>query len=320
MASTSRTAEKIHVFAPFADMLAEHIHKQFPELKIVTCTNREELEQNVDDMEILLCRRPPKDVLARASRINWVMTVGAGVDTVLPNPGLRKECMVTNARGIHSVQISEFVLAMVLALALRLQEHIRNQMEAAWQLRPHLIVAGKTIAVIGLGSIGKEIARKAHAIGMRVIGIKRNPEAVPHVDRTYGPEKLHEVLKEADFVVLIAALTPETRGMIGKAELKAMKPRAYLINVARGPMVVEDDLIDALQNETIAGAALDVFATEPLPPDNPLWKMTNVIITPHTAGMRPDYLQAVALLFCDNLRRYLADQPLFNLVDRERGY
>jgi phosphoglycerate dehydrogenase-like enzyme len=316
----SKNPQKVHVYAPFADLLADYICRQFPELEIVTCANKDELERNVNDIEVLLCQRPPKDVLANAHKIRWIMTVGAGVDTVLPNPELRKDCVITNARGIHAPQISEFVLGMVLALALRLPEHLRNQAEAVWQLRPHMIVAGRTIAVIGLGSIGKEIARKANAIGMRVIGIKRNPAEVSHVEKTYGPKDLHRVLGEADFVVLIAALTPETNGLIGKKELQAMKPEAFLINVARGAMVVEKELIEALQNKTIAGAALDVFETEPLPPESPLWKMNNVIITPHTAGMRADYLEAVSNLFCENLRRHLAGQPLFNLVDRERGY
>jgi phosphoglycerate dehydrogenase-like enzyme len=160
----------------------------------------------------------------------------------------------------------------------------------------------------------------ANAIGMRVIGTKNNPEPVPHVEEVYGTNELHVVLSEADFVVLIAALTPETRGMIGKAELEAMKSTACLINVARGAMVVETDLIEALQNKTIAGAALDVFEKEPLPPESPLWKMENVIITPHIAGARPDYLQAVAKLFCKNLNHYLLGEPLFNIVDREKCY
>lgn len=310
----------IHVYGPFADLLADNIHERFPKMELVTCADKSELEQCVNDVEILFCMRPPKDTLARASNIKWIMTIGAGVDTVLPNPGLREECIITNARGIHSRQISEFVLGMILALAIRLPEHIRNQAEAAWRLSSRMIVADKTVAVIGLGTIGKEIANKASAIGMRVIGTKKNPEPVPNVEKVYAAEDLHQALGEADFVVLIAALTPETAAMIGRKELEAMKPDAYLINVARGAMVIEEDLIEALQNQTIAGAALDVFATEPLPPESPLWKLENVIITPHIAGVRPDYLAAASQLFCDNLERYLVGEPLLNLVDREKGY
>jgi phosphoglycerate dehydrogenase-like enzyme len=312
--------KNIHIYSPFANALADDIRKRFPDSEIVSIWGKDEFEKHIDEMEVLLCFRPPKDLLARAPRINWIMSVGAGVDSILPNSGLRKECVITNARGIHAAQISEYVMGVMLALALRLPEHIRNQSNQLWQLKPHTTISGKRMAVIGLGSIGKEIARKASALGLRVIGVKKHPAPVEHVERVYGQGDLHQVLSEADFVVLIVALTPETRGLIGKAELQAMKPDAFLINVARGSVVVENDLVEALTNGTIAGAALDVFEKEPLPPESPLWKMENVLITPHNAGIRPDYFEAVAKLFCDNLERYLFGQPMFNVVDREQCY
>jgi phosphoglycerate dehydrogenase-like enzyme len=320
MASKASDLKRVHVYGPYSEFLAGFIREKFRDLEFVTCTDRDELEACIGDIEVLLCQRPPKDSLARADKITWIMTIGAGVDTVLPNPGLREECIITNARGVHNPQIPEFVLGMILALGLRLPEHFRSQMESEWQLRMRRIMASQVVGVIGLGTIGREIARMANAIGMRVIGTKNNPEAVPHVEQVYGADELLSVLSESDFVVLIAALTPETRGVIGKAELAAMKPDSFLINVARGAMVVEADLIEALQNGTIAGAALDVFETEPLPPESPLWKMENVIITPHIAGARPDYLQAVSEIFCKNLARYISGEPLFNVVDRDKCY
>ena len=174
--------------------------------------------------------------------------------------------------------------------------------------------------LIGLGSIGKAIAAKAAALGLKVVGVRKHPAPVEHVDHVYGPDELHEALAVADFVTLIVALTPETTGMFGRAELEAMKPDAFLINVARGQVVVENELVEALRSGTIAGAALDVFEVEPLPPESPLWQMENVIITPHNAGARPDYIEAVTKLFNDNLAHYLAGEPLFNLVDREDCY
>lgn len=320
MNSDREELRKIHIYSPLGDAQADHIRAQFPELEIVSCWGKDELEKNIAEIEVLLCLRPPKDVLARAPRINWIMTVGAGVDSVLPNPGLRQECIITNARGIHAPQISEHVLGVILALALRLPVHVRNQTESVWQMKSHMIVAGKTLAVLGLGSIGREIARKANCLGLRVIGIKKNPAPVDYVERVYGPDDLHQVLGEADFVVLVVPLTPETRGMIGKAELEAMKPEAFLINISRGAVVVEQELVEALQNGRIAGAALDVFEKEPLPPESPLWKMENVIVTPHNAGIRPDYTEAVSKLFCDNLVRYLSGEPLLNVVSREECY
>lgn len=320
MPSGTREKTKIHIYSPFANALADHIRKRFPDSEIVTIWGKEEFEKHADEIEVLLCFRPPKELLAQSPRISWIMSVGAGVDSILPNPGLRKECVVTNARGIHAAQISEYVMGVTLALTLRLPEHIRNQSNQLWQLRPHTMIGGKCMAVIGLGSIGKEIARKASALGVRVIGVKKHPAAVEHVERVYGPAELKQALSEADFVVLIVALTPETRGMIGKAELKAMKSDAFLINVARGSVVVESDLIEALRDGVIAGAVLDVFEKEPLPPESPLWKMENVLITPHNAGIRPDYFEAVAELFCDNLERYLSGRSMFNVVDREQCY
>jgi phosphoglycerate dehydrogenase-like enzyme len=320
MISGKKETKRIHIYSPFADALASHIQKRFPDLEMVSCWGKDELEKLIGEVEVLLCFRPPSDVLAQAPRIDWIMTVGAGVDSVLPNPGLRRECVITNARGIHAGQISEYVMGMMLALALKLPEHIRNQRNSVWQLRPHIIVGGKTVAVIGLGSIGKEIARKANALGLRVIGVKKHPAPVEYVERVYGTDDLHRVLNEADFVVLIVPFTPQTHGLIGKAELEAMKPDAFLVNVARGSVVIENDLVEALRNGTIAGAALDVFEKEPLPPESPLWEMENVLITPHNSGMRPDYFEAVSKLFCDNLERYLSGQMMFNVVDREECY
>jgi len=320
MPSGRQELKKVHIYGPFADALADNIRKRYPNLEIVSCWGDDQLQEQLDELEVLLCFRPSKEVLAQAPRISWIMTMGAGVDSVLPNPGLREECVITNARGIHATQISEHTMGVTLALALRLPEHIRNQVQSAWQLRPHMIVEGKTMAVIGLGSIGKEIARKASALGLRVIGVRKQPAPVEHVEHVYGPDELCEALEDADFVVLIVALTPGTRGLIGKEEFEAMKPGAFLINVARGPVVVEHDLVEALQNQVIAGAALDVFEKEPLPPESPLWNMDNVLITPHNAGIRPDYIYAVANLFCDNLERYRSGQPLFNVVNREECY
>lgn len=320
MTSSRKELSKIHIYAPFADALAGYVREAFPQLEIVTCWGKDELEDVAEEMEVLLCFRSPKDVLAKAPKINWIMTVGAGVDSVLPNPGLRIECSITNARGIHAVQIAEYVAGTMFAMTLRLPEHVRNQSEASWQMRPHTIAEGKTMAVIGLGCIGKAIAGKAAALGLKVVGVRKHPAPVEHVDHVYGPDELHEALGVADFVTLIVALTPETRGMFGKAELEAMKPEAFLINVARGPVVVESELVEALRNGTIAGAALDVFEVEPLPSESPLWQMENVLITPHNAGARPDYLQAVTKLFTDNLAHYIAGEPLFNLVNREECY
>src|SRR3990170_3656626 len=181
-------------------------------------------------------------------------------------------------------------------------------------------VRGKTMGVLGLGHIGAEIAEKAHVFGMRVIGTKRTPADVPHVDRIYPPDELREVLRASDVVVIALPLTSDTRGLLGEAAFRAMKRTALVINIGRGPIVQEAALVRALQEGWIGGAGLDVFEREPLPADSPLWGMEHVIITPHGSGGWPGYMDAAIPLLCDNLRRYLDGAPMRNLVDKARGY
>ncbi len=174
---------------------------------------------------------------------------------------------------------------------------------------------------MGLGAIGAKTAEKARGLGMRVLGLRRNPaKSCAYVERMYGPDGLGELLAQSDWVVLAAALTPETKHLIGEKELRRMKPSAYLINIARGSVIDEAMLVRALQEEWIAGAGLDVFEREPLPSDSPLWDMRNVVITPHFAGMTPHYSDRVIEIFCDNLQRYRSGEPLRNVVDKELAY
>jgi phosphoglycerate dehydrogenase-like enzyme len=243
------------------------------------------------------------------------------VDQLLYPEVREGDILVTTSSGIHQPLV-EHVFALLLALVRRLHIAIRNQQERRWD-RSRAVggeVRGMTVGVLGLGSIGAEVAAKATAFGMRVIGTKRTPGGVPHVDRVYPPEALHEVLAAADVVVVALPLTDETRGLLGEQEFRAMKPAGLLINIGRGPIVQEAALIRALQERWIGGAGLDVFEREPLPADSPLWAMEDVIITPHVSGGWPGYLDAAVPLFCENLARYLRSAPLLNLVDKSRGY
>jgi phosphoglycerate dehydrogenase-like enzyme len=179
------------------------------------------------------------------------------------------------------------------------------------------------VGIVGLGHIGREVARLAKAFGMRVLATRRSARKsrrAKYVDHLFSPDKLRDLLSESDYVVLTLALTPETRGIIGEAELRSMKPTAYLINVARGGLVDEAALVRALEEQRIAGAGLDVFTTEPLPQDSPLWGFENVIISPHIAGGMEDYVARATAVFCENLRRYLGGRRLINVVDKGKGY
>jgi phosphoglycerate dehydrogenase-like enzyme len=217
----------------------------------------------------------------------------------------------------------EHVLALMLMFVRDAHAYFVNKQNQVWQRHLPDQLCGKTLGVVGLGTIGEGIARAAKAFDMRVVATRRRVtehKASPVADALYPADKLVEMLGKSDFVVVAVALTDETRKLIGERELRAMKPTAYIINIARGAVIDEAALTRALKERWIAGAGLDVFEREPLPQDNELWTLPNVIITPHVAGIMPDYNARAVEVFCENLRRYLAGQPLMNVIDRSRGY
>jgi phosphoglycerate dehydrogenase-like enzyme len=275
-----------------------------------------------------------------APALRWVQGHFAGVERFLDHP-LLESVVLTTGSGIHAPAMAEYILMMMLAFAHHLPRMIEYHRRAEWpQGRWDLFapreLRGTTVGIVGYGSVGREVARLAKAFGMQVLATKRDvgrvsddgwglpdvgdPEA-RSVDRLYPPEALHSMLSESDFVVLTVPLTPTTRGLIGAEELKRMKPEAVLINVARGGVVDEAALIDALRAGAIRGAALDVFAEEPLPAASPLWTVgPNVILSPHISGFTQAYDERAMALFAENLRRYVAGEPLLNVVDVARGY
>ncbi|HXF82820.1 MAG TPA: D-2-hydroxyacid dehydrogenase [bacterium] len=308
----------------FAKLEAHHIAQiegVDPRLRVVTATDLGRALELAPRAEIMVGWNIPREAVQRAPRLRWIHSTAAGVDQLLHPEVLAGEIAVTTSSGIHQ-PLTEHVFALMLALTRRLHVAIRNQTLRRWERREAVgdEVRGKTLGVLGLGTIGTEIAEKARVFGMRVIGTKRTPTAVPHVDRVYPPEGLDEVLAASDVVVIALPLTPQTRGLIGERELRAMKRTALLINIGRGPIVDEAALVRALREGWIGGAGLDVFEREPLPADSPLWGLEQVIITPHVSGAWPGYLDAAVPLLCENLRRYLAGQTLRNLVDKARGY
>ncbi len=266
----------------------------------------------------------PQSIAELAPNLRWLQLTSAGVDRLLDSPALRSGVTVTTASGIHAVTISEYVIGAVLAFAKGFPRAVRSQIEAKWSAYPPLELEGKTIGIIGMGAIGSRVAELAHAFGMRVLAMrrsveKRSPGEGP-ADEMIPPSDLQYILAESDYVVLAVPLTPESTRMIGERELRTMKPSGVLVNIARGSVIDEPVLIRALKEHWIAGAALDVFEREPLPSESELWGLDNVLITPHISGGTPRYMERAVNLFCDNLRRYLAGEPLHNVVDPERGY
>ena len=264
----------------------------------------------------------PKNLPARTDRLKWIQVMTAGVDR-LPEEILKNGIRVANASGLHGAAMGEVVLEMMLMFVKDAPACMRMKQGREWRrYRPGLL-RDRTVGILGLGAVGKEIARLCKAFGMKVIGIRRSGGAaspIPDVDRVYPRERLPELLAESDFLVLALPLTKETEGMIGEKELRGMKPTAFLINVARGAIVDEGALIRALEEKWIAGAGLDVFTREPLPPESPFYTMPNVLFSPHISGDIPDYELRATEVFCENLRRYLAGEPFLHEVDREKGY
>jgi phosphoglycerate dehydrogenase-like enzyme len=256
-----------------------------------------------------------------ASSLRWVHVASAGVNHVLTPEVVASDIVVTNSRGVFDEPMAEYVLGLALALAKDLSTTLAHQRERRWHHRETERLGGRHALIAGTGPIGRAIGRKLAAIGMTVSGLGRVARADdPDLGSVLPMSSLAEALTGADFVVLAAPLTPETRGMIDARAIAAMKPGARLINVSRGPLVVQDDLVEALAEGRLGGAALDVFVDEPLAGSSPLWHLPNVIVSPHMSGEVVGWRAELVALFVDNLSRYLAGQPLRNVVDKTRGY
>jgi phosphoglycerate dehydrogenase-like enzyme len=307
----------------------ERLAQDFPSLQIVQRNTYDGIEEHLRDAEILftISLRPGQFALAR--RLRWIHAPTAAVHQLLSAEIVNSDVTVTNAREVHGPVVAEHVMALIFALAKKIPQSAILQSKRIWGQnalwdegpRPQEI-AGATLGLIGAGSIGRRVAEMASAVGMRVIAVREHVEngCPDGVEAVFALSDLDQVLRQADYVVLAAPLTPATQGLMNGARLAAMKSSAYLINVGRGLQVDEGALVEALRARRIAGAALDVFATEPLPADSPLWDLDNLLITPHSAGLTEKLWQRHYELFSGNLRRYLAGQPLRFVVDKQRGY
>jgi len=269
--------------------------------------------------EILMGSRPGS-YLKRMPRLRWIQAMTAGVDPWLASADLRSNVTLCCARGTHRISMPENILGALFHLTKPYMAIALDQRESRWTKRMSVPLAGKTLGILGLGAVGQELARKASALDIHVIGTKRTPEPVPHVERVYAPDATDEVLGASDFVVLLLPSTADTENFVNAERLRAMKPTAWLLNFARGALIVDADLIAAVQSKTIAGAVLDVFRQEPLPDTHPFWKTAGILVLPHLGGGHPERPVAVAELFADNVRRSLDGEPLKGVVDRARGY
>jgi phosphoglycerate dehydrogenase-like enzyme len=279
------------------------------------------------DADVLFATRISADEFALARHVTWIQSSAVGVGGLLPPALVASPVIVTNARGVHTESIAEHAIALILALRRQLSAAMVGQIERRWlQVElsaPRVSPLAETrVLIVGLGSIGARVASHAAGLGMHVTGVRRRTDAPvpPGVAAVLGPDRLLEGLRDADVVVLAVPRTEETRALIGRTEFGVMKRSALLINVARGRLVDEAALVEALERGQIAGAGLDAFQQEPLPADHPLWRAPNALITPHTASFSGDYWGPVVDLFLDNMARFRRGEALLNVVDKARGY
>jgi phosphoglycerate dehydrogenase-like enzyme len=318
------------------DTLMGGLTKEFPQYEFRRTASKDEAVSVAKDADIVVALSPSAEIISSAKKCKWLQVLTAGVEDYLAIGAVKnnQDLLLTNASGIHGIQISEHVFAMILALTRGIKTAILNQQNKTWvglerMIKPPSMMelCDKTLVIAGLGNIGLETARKGKAFGMRAIGVKRDPWKRPkdpqysnYVDEIHGMQDLAKIVSEGDFIVNTLPLTEETEAIFDSAIFSSTKNGAIFVNVGRGKTVVEKDLIEALKSGKLAGAGLDVFEEEPLPKDSVLWEMENVVVSPHISGWSAHYFERALDLFKQNLRRYTDGESLINLVDRKAGY
>jgi phosphoglycerate dehydrogenase-like enzyme len=333
-------AETVKILSPLQleEKHRERVRQLSPLISLSLVEGETQFLEELPGAEVVVIWPRPFD-LSLAPRLKWIQLISAGLDRFVGHPIMESDIIITTASGIHATPIAEYVLASMLTFSRRFRDMWRLQErrewpEDRWEILRGEELRGKTVGILGYGSIGREVGRLCKALGMRVLATDSAPDMEDRgyrppstgdpkgmlLDSLFPPSQFREMLKECDFFIVAVPLTPETEGMVGREELKAMKGSAYLVNISRGRVVDEEALIEALKEGWIGGAGLDVFAQEPLPEESELWGLDKVILSPHVSADTPHYQERFTELFCENLRRYLAGEELLNVVDKKRGY
>ncbi|MBP86665.1 MAG: phosphoglycerate dehydrogenase [Planctomycetaceae bacterium] len=301
------------------DESVEAIQRTAPDANVVAPT-KEDLATELADAEIFYGYHSP-EVFRAAKKLCWIQSAAAGLDAMVDAPLIERGLTITNASGVHAPQVAEAAWALTLALTRGMQTYFRHQQEHHWEWGTHFDLDGATAGIIGLGGIGRRYARVAAAFGMRVLAVDAHEPPRPDaVEAVWSLDRLNELLATADVVLISCPATKETHHLINAERLACIKPTSFLVNIARGDIVDEVALAESLRSGCIAGAGVDVCAAEPLPSESTLWDTPNLIITPHCAGLSPNRRRRLIEFFCQNLRRYLNDEPLLNIVDPRIGY
>jgi len=315
----------------------DSLRREFPDIEFVYRPNYDNIEEYIADAEIIVAASLRPEQFLAAKKLRCIYSTAAAVHQLIFPELVNSDVILTNASEVHGHCVAQHVMALIFAAARRIDVDVRYQQkrywgqEDLWKQRPRpREIDGATLGSVGVGAIGRDVARMGSAVGMRVVAVREHPQRgvdwldAESPDRSrhavYGIDQIDRMLQEADFVVLAAPTTDTTRRLINAERLAHMKADAWLINVGRGALVDEFALIQALRSKTLGGAALDVFDTEPLPADSPLWGFDNVIITPHVAGMTDKIWDRQFEFFSENLRRFLAGQPLCGVVSKTKGY
>ncbi len=310
------------------DWFPERLRQEFPQVAVVHLPDYKRVDEEIVDAEIVIAWSIRPEQIAAATKLRWIHSPAAAVHQLIFPELVNSEIVLTNAREVHGPVVAEHVIGLIFALAKKIpgsvllqQKHVWGQ-QILWDELPRVReVAGATLGMVGLGSIGRAVAKSAKALGMRVIAVREHPEKGSEgADAVFGPAQIDEVFRQADYIVLAAPVTDSTRAIANAERLALMKPDACLINVGRGPLVDETALATALREKKIGGAALDVFPKEPLAADSPLWDVPNLLITPHTAALTDKLWERHYALFAENLRCYLNGQSLLAVVDKQKGY
>jgi phosphoglycerate dehydrogenase-like enzyme len=306
----------------------EQLRRDFPRHTFLDAWDRDAIRRLLPDVDVAFTPFVDRDVFPSATRLKWIQSPAVGVGSLMFPELLAGHVVITSARGIRARSIAEHVIGVTIALARRLPVALRAQAAHRWA-QDELegpgsgirLLNGSRMAIVGFGSIGSAVAALAAPLGMRISAIRRRVAgAIDGVDEVLPPERLDEVLAKSDVIVLALPHTPDTKQIIGRRELDRIKRGALLVNIARGKLVDDAAVVDALKDGRLGGAALDVFTREPLDPASPYWDLPNVIVTPHTAGAMEDYWTPLVALFSDNLRRFERGEPLLNVVDKVVGY
>jgi phosphoglycerate dehydrogenase-like enzyme len=298
--------------------------ERFPQLTINVVGHHNDVAPYIADVDILLCFSPPMadHVVRDAPKLKWIQALGTGVDNIVDLPSLGKEVLVTNVRGIHGAPVSEATIAFMLSLARDMPRSVRAQEQSRWERWPSALLAGKTVGILGVGLISEYLAPICKTLGLTVVGISGSPRETKHFDRMAHRNELTKVAGDLDFLVVLTPLSVETRNIVGAKVFAAMKPTAYLVNVARGGVVDEPALIAALEAGKIAGAGLDVFSQEPLPSDNPLWKTKNLTIFSHLGGYSQGYEDRAMPTIAGNMGKFLVGdlKSMINIVRKPASW